>query len=396
MKMKQYFLDLHVHIGRSGDGRPVKITASPDLTLPSILTECREQKGIDLVGIVDCASPGVLSDLKEMLGTGELTALAGGGFRYRDRITLLAGVELETRESGGGKAHYLAFFPALGPLERMARFVAQQVTNPQLSTQACRMPALQLMEAVREMGGLFIPAHVFTPHKSLFGTCASSLQEVFGAKASSIKAIELGLSADSGMAASLPELRALTFFANSDAHSLAKIGREYNKVLLGEPSYEELVFLIEGVKGRKLLANYGLDPRLGKYHRGYCDRCERPALGDGPVLRCPDCGEERRFVTGVLDRIMTISGSAVGAEGAYPVPYYHQAPLSFIPGIGKKTMAKLVERFGSEMAVLHEVTPDELAETVGSKIASLIIRSRCGELRYAPGAGGIYGRIDRG
>ena len=391
--MKQYYLDLHVHIGRSGDGRAVKITASRDLTLPNILRECQEKKGIDLVGIVDCASPGVIFDLKELLGTGELVPLAGGGFRYGGRITLLTGVELETKEPSGGRAHYLAFFPALESLERFARFVALRVKNPQLSTQACHLSALQLMETVLEMGGLFLPAHVFTPYKSLFGSCAASLREVFGLKASSVKAVELGLSADSGMAARLPELRALTFFADSDAHSLAKIGREYNRVLLGEPTFEELVFLIEGVKGRKLLANYGLDPRLGKYHRSYCNRCDRPVIMDRAVLKCPYCGEEHRFVIGVLDRIMDITTSAPADEGAYPAPYYHQAPLSFLPGIGEKTAARLVESFGSEMTVLHEAGYDELAAAAGIKAASVIMRSRRGELRFAPGAGGIYGRI---
>jgi len=394
--MKPYFLDLHVHIGRSGDGKPVKITASPDLTLRNILVECREKKGIELVGIVDCSSTGVLADLREMVRTGELTALAGGGFCFRDRITLFTGVELETKEPSGGRAHYLSFFPTLEHIERFARFVALQVKNPQLSTQACYLPALQLMEAVLGMGGIFIPAHAFTPHKSLFGSCAASLREVFGARSDQIKALELGLSADSGMAALLPNLRELTFFSNSDAHSLDKIGREYNRVMLDEPDFQELVYLVRRKKGRKILGNYGLDPRLGKYHRSFCNRCKKSLIMDGPVLKCPFCGEERDFVRGVLDRIMHIAGSAGDTGGQYTVPYYYQVPLTFLPGVGKRTIRKLIERFGSEMAVLHEAEYTELAEAAGTEAAAMIMRARRGQLKYVPGAGGIYGRISRG
>ena len=93
--METYFLDLHVHIGKDSQGRPVKITASPQLTLPNILKECLEKKGIDLVGVVDCGTYGVLADLEEMLLKGELLALKKGGWRYRDKITLFAGMELE-------------------------------------------------------------------------------------------------------------------------------------------------------------------------------------------------------------------------------------------------------------------------------------------------------------
>ncbi len=223
--MKKHFLDLHIHIGRSGDGKAVKITASKDLTLPNILEECQSRKGIEMIGIVDCASIGVLSDLRELLAGGELTELPEGGFRYRDRLTLLAGVELETREESGGQGHYLAFFPTLPRLVRFASFVATRVKNPQLSSQSCYCTAPELLHIVDAMGGVFIPAHVFTPHKSLFGACAASLAELFGPEAEKIKAVEMGLSADAEMAFLLPGLRERVLFSNSDAHSPPKLGR---------------------------------------------------------------------------------------------------------------------------------------------------------------------------
>ena len=58
MHLQHCFCDLHIHIGRTSAGRPVKITAARDLTFEGIARECVERKGIDLAGIVDCASPG--------------------------------------------------------------------------------------------------------------------------------------------------------------------------------------------------------------------------------------------------------------------------------------------------------------------------------------------------
>ena len=49
--------DLHIHIGRTKEGKAVKITASPALTLENII-RAAEQKGLRLVGIVDAACRG--------------------------------------------------------------------------------------------------------------------------------------------------------------------------------------------------------------------------------------------------------------------------------------------------------------------------------------------------
>ena len=38
-------------------------------------------------------------------------------------------------------------------------------------------------------------------------------------------------------------------------------------------SFKELVKALKNEDGRKIVANYGLDPKLGKYHRIYCDAC---------------------------------------------------------------------------------------------------------------------------
>ena len=64
-KMKEIFADMHIHIGRTESGRPVKITAARTLTLDEILIEASEHKGMELIGIIDCHSPEVLAEIEK-------------------------------------------------------------------------------------------------------------------------------------------------------------------------------------------------------------------------------------------------------------------------------------------------------------------------------------------
>ena len=79
--MPLYAADLHVHIGRSDSGRPVKITAAGDLTFENIAIESAQRKGIDIVGVVDCASPPVMEDIDGRIEAGQMVPPPGGGLR---------------------------------------------------------------------------------------------------------------------------------------------------------------------------------------------------------------------------------------------------------------------------------------------------------------------------
>ena len=77
--MNEIFADLHVHIGRSENGKPIKITAARSLNFANIAKECAERKGISVVGIIDCASPYVIEDIENFLATGEAYEIEDGG-----------------------------------------------------------------------------------------------------------------------------------------------------------------------------------------------------------------------------------------------------------------------------------------------------------------------------
>jgi len=207
----------------------------------------------------------------------------------------------------------------------------------------------------------------------------------------SIPAIELGLSADTYLADRIAELENKSFVSNSDAHSLPKIGREYNLFLLKEPTFDEVRMALERAEGRRIAANYGMDPKLGKYHRTFCLDCQRVEESPPPVFTCPRCGGGN-VVKGVLDRITEIQDFPEPRHPAHRPPYFHQVPLQFVPKVGSVTLNRLLNRFGTEMAVLHQAAPEEIAQTVGEQIAENIIAAREGRLKLQAGGGGKYGR----
>ena len=46
--MYEIFADLHIHIGRSENGKPVKITGAKNLNFANIAKECCNRKGIQV------------------------------------------------------------------------------------------------------------------------------------------------------------------------------------------------------------------------------------------------------------------------------------------------------------------------------------------------------------
>ncbi|KKI93078.1 hypothetical protein WQ54_06110 [Bacillus sp. SA1-12] len=385
--MDSYFADLHIHIGQTTSGKPVKITASRSLTLENILVEASEHKGIDIVGIIDCHVPEVLITLKKLVETGECMELENGGIRFLD-TTLMLGTELEIYdEACKGPIHILAFMPSLDKMEEFSSWLSSRMTNINLSSQRIYEQGKTLQKVVKSLGGLFIPAHIFTPHKSMYGSgVEKSLEEVFDS--SLIDAVELGLSSDTTMADQVGELHQYTFLTNSDAHSLPKIGREYQKLILEEPSFLELKMALAEEGGRKVQANFGLNPYLGKYYDTTCEKCGlKPRAGQ---KECENCGSTR-FVKGVSNRLKELANKI--DKSRHRPPYIHQVPLQFIPGIGPKTLDKLKDMFSTEMNILHEVPKTELKKVVPDKIADYIEAAREGRLQVISGGGGTYGKV---
>lgn len=177
------------------------------------------------------------------------------------------------------------------------------------------------------------------------------------------------------MADQISELENKTFLTNSDAHSLPKIAREYNKIEVEDISFKELMQAIKNEDGRRIVCNYGLDPKLGKYHRTYCEACDKRIEGKLPVTKCDTC-DSRNITMGVLDRIEIIKDKNETKSPEFRAKYIYQIPLSFIPGIGSKMMNKLLDNFETEMNILHKLNFDDIEAVCGEKIAKNIIDAK--------------------
>ena len=395
--MYEIFADLHIHIGRSEKGKPIKITAARSLNFANIAKECANRKGIQVCGIIDCASPYVIEDIENFLQTGEAYELEEGGIIYQDKVCILLGSEVETSEKGRngkcGSAHNICFFPHLEDIKGFSQEMSNHIKNITLSTQRSDVSGYELIDIVEKYHGILIPAHVFTPHKSYYGNCTDRLKDIFKEKYNKIFAIELGLSSDTYLADTISELETKTFLTNSDAHSLPKIAREYNKMEVESISFEEVVKALKNQEGRRIVANYGLDPKLGKYHRTYCDDCEQSIETKEPVETCPMCGG-KNVTFGVFDRIELIKDKPNTQSPENRPPYIYQIPLGFIPGVGGKTITKLLDTFETEMNILHHLSKDDIEAVVGEKVANNIENARNGNCQVHAGGGGNYGKIE--
>lgn len=387
MTLRSYVCDLHIHIGRDMDGKPVKITGAKNLTLTNVLKVSSRQKGLDLIGVIDCHVPSVQQEIKQLIDKNQAYELADGGIQF-ERVTLLLGSEIEVYdEYCHGPIHVLCYFPSLQAMQQFSEWLTTRMKNITLSSQRYYGTAKELQYKVKQLCGIFIPAHVFTPFKSLYGKGVKrSLTEVFDANL--IDGIELGLSSDTPMADQIKELHAYTFVTNSDAHSLGKIAREYQKLKMKEPTFKEFYWALHQMNGRKVAKNFGMNPKLGKYYTTVCNHCLKKLSSDAET--CSAC-HSTKIVKGVVDRIQELKNTET--RKTKRPPYLYQVPLEYLPMLGPKTLEKLLDAFATEMYVIHRATYAELTEVISKSLATMIVDMRAGKLSIEAGGGGTYGKI---
>ncbi|MED3648596.1 endonuclease Q family protein [Halalkalibacterium halodurans] len=382
----QYVADLHIHLGQTASNRPVKITAARTLTLENIIDYAGTVKGIDIIGVIDCHVPEVLEGLKHSIESGEAYELKGGGIRFPD-VTLILGTEIEVYdEESLGPVHVLAYTPTWNAMMELSSWMGSRMKNPTLSSQRLYETSIVLQQKVKELGGLFIPAHAFTPFKGVYGKgVKQSMGEIFDLAL--IDGIELGLSADTSMADQVEELHRFPFLSNSDAHSLEKLAREYQILHLYEPSFQAFQSALRDKDKCSIVANYGLNPYLGKYYETTCAQCRTPMKGSA----CETCGSSK-VVKGVSERLTELA-TASENNGKQRPPYVHQIPLEFIPKVGKRTLVRLREAFGTDMDILHQATFEQLCDVIPNHIAEAIVIAREGKATIKRGGGGHYGKM---
>lgn len=129
------------------------------------------------------------------------------------------------------------------------------------------LPCHDLLELMLEVSeeGIYIPAHIWTPHFSLFGAKSGfdTIEECFEELTPYIHALETGLSSDPAMNWQISALDGYQLVSHSDAHSPSKLGREADLLDI-ELSYQGLWDAVQNGKG--LEGTIEFFPEEGKYH----------------------------------------------------------------------------------------------------------------------------------
>ena len=400
-----YFADLHIHSRFSR-------ATSRDGDLPHLDLWAR-RKGILLVGTGDFTHPAWRAEMAEQLCEAE-----EGLYRLKDEFVLpdgTAGEPLRPRFVVSGeistiykkdgktrKVHHVILLPSLAAAEALSNRLAQVGNIRSDGRPILGLDSRDLLEIALETcpDCVFIPAHIWTPHFSVFGAFSGfeRLEDCYGDLAGHIHALETGLSSDPPMNRRLSRLDRYQLVSHSDAHSPAKLGREAD-MLDGALSYPALKRALD--TGEGLLGTVEFYPEEGKYHldgHRACHCCLEPAETIRLDGRCPVCG--RKVTVGVLHRVEELADRTAGGPNT---PFESLMPLQELLGnclgVGpdsKRAQAAyfdLLSRAGSEFFILRELGLEQAALLAGDAVAEGLRRLRAGQVVRQAGYDGEYGVI---
>jgi uncharacterized protein (TIGR00375 family) len=404
----KFIADLHIHSRYSR-------ATSQDLR-PETLWQWGQLKGIRLLGTGDCTHPGWLGELEEKLvptDSGLLTlreepreAWLPESCRAEVSFLLSGEVSCIYRKAGSTrKVHCLVYLPDFAAAKRLNISLARIGSITSDGRPILKLDAKDLLQMLLEASpeAMLIPAHAWTPHFSVFGAVSGfdSLSECFDELTPEVHAIETGLSSDPAMNWRLSALDGITLVSNSDAHSVAKLGREAT-VFDTELSYQGIFNGIAG--GQGVASTIEFFPEQGKYHadghRG-CGVRLSPAETKANGYRCPACGG--KVTVGVLHRVELLADRAEGGRPAGAPPFRSVIPLldliggALRVGTGAKRAQglyfELLQRLGNEFRILLEAPLDAIAEVSSATLARGIGEMRAGEVEIDPGYDGLFGKV---
>ncbi len=389
----RYLADLHIHSCYSR-----ATSRASDL---HGLAAWARVKGINLLGTGDFTHPLWLSRLKEELqpaGPGLFKLKEPGpeawpGVKPEDiepRFMLTCEISCIYKRHGRvRKVHNLIMLPDFAGVERLNRRLAAIGNLKSDGRPILGLDSHDLLEILLEEApdGFLIPAHIWTPWFSLFGSRSGfdSIEECYGDLTEHIFALETGLSSDPDMNRCLSALDRYTLVSNSDCHSPARLGRELN-VFNCDFDFFALRQALEKPGEGGFKGTVEFYPEEGKYyfdgHRK-CRVCMAPRRSHEVDGICPVCG--RPMTIGVAHRIRELadreqplySSDQPGYRSIIPLPEVLGEILS--RGAATKGVRKLynllINRFGSEFNILLNTPLDDL------RLTSPVLAEAVGRIR---------------
>ncbi len=263
---------------------------------------------------------------------------------------------------------------------------------------------LELMLAVDD-SGMFIPAHIWTPWFSMFGSKSGfdTIEECFGSLSKYIFAAETGLSSDLPMNYRVKNLDSLSFVSSSDAHSPRFIGRNASSFDT-ELSYFGIRDALKNKDLNKHLGTIDMYPELGKYHfdgHRKCNVCLNPVETLALEGICPECSKP--LTLGVLHRVEELADRKQSCKPENRHGYQKIVPLADILSeifeVGPNTKKvnsnfnKAVEIIGPELEILLNKSIKEIEKANIPLLAQAIEKIRQGQVSAKPGFDGEFGKV---
>ncbi|MFA5303860.1 MAG: endonuclease Q family protein [Candidatus Nanoarchaeia archaeon] len=369
-------------------------------------------KGLNLIGTGDITHPKWINEVKD-----ETNDLGNGFYKSKyNSMQFLLSTEIATIYSEDGKVkrvHHILFFPSFEIVEQFNDSLRQYLTSKgkkcNLSSDGrpiIGLTSVELCDIAFKISPkiLVIPAHIWTPWFSMFGSMSGfdKFEECYKEYSNKIYAYESGLSSDPVMNWRLSQLNNKLLISNSDCHGpfVDRIGREANAFNgdIAEFSYDKL---FENIKRKEMAYTIEVDPSYGKYHfdgHRKCNICFNPAESIKNNDICPVC--KKHLTIGVLHRVEELADLPENHKPANAIDFKYHVPLIEIvskllyKGIKTKPVNSiyedLIKKHGTEYSILYDSNISEIDssfEGLGQVIQSL----RDKTMKVIPGYDGVYG-----
>jgi len=396
----KFIADFHIH------SKYARAT-SPRMDIQN-LDKWAKIKGIKVLGTGDFTHPNWFGELKDKLEPAE-----SGLFKVKNAVQgtrFILSAEISCIYSKGGrvrKIHIVVLAPSFEAVEKINTHLDTIGNLASDGRPILGLDAKELTKIILNSSEncLIVPAHIWTPWFSLFGSKSGfdSIEECFEEYSKHIYAVETGLSSDPEMNWKLSALDKITLISNSDSHSPEKIGREAN-VFDTKLDYFSIIKAIKAKDPKKFLYTIEFFPQEGKYHydgHRNCDISLSPKESKKYNNICPRCGKS--LTIGVLNRVQELADRPESSRPKSAIPFKSLVPLREIiaEALGMTVNAKrveknyfdLIDKFDNEFKILLDAPLQELESILPLEIAEGITRVRNGNVFIEPGYDGVYGKV---
>ncbi|MDE5832208.1 MAG: UvrD-helicase domain-containing protein [Desulfovibrio sp.] len=409
-----FIADLHIHSRFS-------LATSKELSVAS-LASWAALKGIRVLGTADFTHPAWRAELRRDLVFDENAGLyrpktGAGDAAGNSPVFFCPQTEISCIYRRGGrvrKVHNLVFMPTLEAADEFSKKLGAAGNINSDGRPILGLDSRDLLEMVLECSpdAVLIPAHIWTPWFSLFGSRSGfdSIEECYGDLTPHLFALETGLSSDPEMNRCLSALDKYALISNSDAHSGANLGREAN-IFAGAPSYAGIFAALRKSARResqdgeacRFLGTLEFHPEEGKYHldgHRECDVRLSPAESRELGNICPKCGKP--LTIGVLHRVMELADRfeapklPLEPESKLLVPLAEIVAEILRVGSGSRKVREkyldAIRRLGPELEILANLPLADI-DRYWEPLGEAVRRLRANDVIMSSGYDGRFGTI---